>query len=99
MINNIINLKPIITEKSLGGQETSDKYSFWVDCSVNKNQVRAAFIEVFGVKPLSINTVVTKGKLKTDWKNRKPIQKSNKKKAIITLPKGTKLELLKIKTK
>ena len=99
MINSVIKLKPIITEKSLGAQEISSKYSFWVDCSVNKNQIQAAFIEVFGIKPLSINTVITKGKLKTNWKNRKPIQKSNKKKAIITLPKGTKLELLKINTK
>lgn len=99
MINSVIKLKPIITEKSLGIQEISGKYSFWVDCSVNKNQIRTAFIEVFGVKPLSINTVVLKGKLKTNWKSRKPIQKSNKKKAIITLPAGTKLELLKIKTK
>ncbi|MPN04247.1 50S ribosomal protein L23 [bioreactor metagenome] len=99
MISSIINLKPIVTEKSLGAQEIFDKYSFWVDCSINKNQIRSAFVEVFGVKPISINTVVSKGKLKTDWKNRKPIQKPNKKKAIITLPKGTKLELLKIKTK
>jgi len=99
MINSIINLKPIITEKSLGAQENSSKYSFWVNCSVNKNQIQAAFIEVFGIKPLSVNTVILKGKLKTNWKSRKPIQKSNKKKAIITLPAGTKLELLKINTK
>jgi len=99
MISSTINLKPIITEKSLGAQEVSSKYSFWVDCSVNKNQIRAAFIEVFGIKPISVNTVILKGKLKTNWKSRKPIQKSNKKKAVITLPAGTKLELLKIKTK
>lgn len=99
MISSIINLKPIVTEKSLGAQEISSKYSFWVDTRVNKNQIQAAFIEVFGVKPLSVNTVILKGKLKTNWKSRKPIQKSNKKKAIITLPKGTKLELLKINTK
>jgi len=99
MINSIINLKPIITEKSLGAQENSSKYSFWVDTRVNKNQIQAAFFEVFGVKPLSVNTVILKGKLKTNWKSRKPIQKSNKKKAIITLPAGTKLELLKINTK
>jgi len=99
MTQKIINLKPIITEKSLASQEVSSKYSFWVDTGVNKNQIAIAFQTVFGIKPLSINTVITKGKLKTDWKNRKPIQKSDKKKAIITLPKGTKIELLKLKTK
>ncbi len=95
----ITNLKPIITEKSLASQESLDKYSFFVDTNVNKNQIAVAFASVFGVKPLSVNTVIAKGKLKTNWKTRKPIKKSDKKKAIITLPKGTKLELLKLKTK
>lgn len=99
MITKIINLKPIITEKSIASQEASSKYSFWVDRGVNKNQIVASFIEVFGIKPLSVNTIIIKGKIKTDWRKRKPIRKSDKKKAIITLPKGTKLELLKLKTK
>ncbi|MDD4937501.1 MAG: 50S ribosomal protein L23 [Candidatus Shapirobacteria bacterium] len=99
MITKIINLKPIITEKSLTHQEISSKYSFWVDTKVNKNQIITAFKTVFGIKPLSVNTIIIKGKIKTDWKKRKPIKKSNKKKAIITLPKGTKIELLKLKTK
>jgi large subunit ribosomal protein L23 len=99
MITKIINLKPIITEKSLASQEISSKYSFWVDTKANKNQIITAFQTVFGIKPLSVNTVILKGKIKTNWKTRQPINKSNRKKAIITLPKGTKIELLKLKTK
>ncbi|MFA5532514.1 MAG: 50S ribosomal protein L23 [Candidatus Shapirobacteria bacterium] len=99
MISKIINLKPIITEKSLASQEVSSKYSFWVDTKVNKNQIMVAFQTAFGIKPLAINTTILKGKIKTNWKTRNPIKKSNKKKAIITLPKGTKIELLKLKTK
>lgn len=95
--NNII-LKPIITEKSLVDQEKG-KYSFWVGLKSNKNQIFEAFESFFGIKPLNINTVRVKGKNKTDWKKRLPIKKSDRKKAVITIPKDKKLELLKIKTK
>lgn len=99
MITKIINLKPLITEKSLALQESQSKYSFWVDPKTNKNQIAVAFETVFGIKPITINTVFTKGKVKTDWRKRQSFRKSNKKKAIITVPKGTKIELLKLKTK
>lgn len=99
MIQNIIVLKPIITEKAIAGQQTLDKYAFWVDCQATKKQIEASFKTVFGIKPLSINTVILKGQLKTDWKTRKSSLKSDRKKAIITVPKGTKIELLKLNTK
>jgi len=99
MIQNIIILKPIITEKSLAAQQSLDKYAFWVDSNVTKNQIEASFKAVFGIKPLLINTIILKGKNKTNWKTRQTIKKSDRKKAIITVPKGTKIELLKLKTK
>jgi large subunit ribosomal protein L23 len=90
-----IIIGPIITEKSLMNQEKG-VYSFWVNVAANKNQIASAFKTVFGIKPLSINTLTSKGKLKTDWKKRTPIQKSDRKKAIITLGKDQKIELLNI---
>lgn len=98
MISKIITLKPLITEKSLALREIQSKYSFWVDPKVNKNQIAVAFETVFGIKPLKINTILLKGKTKKDRKNN-DIKKSNRKKAIIAVPKGTKIELLKLKTK
>jgi len=98
-MNQLITLKPIITEKILASQQNLDKYAFWVSPKSNKNQIEATFKSVFGIKPLSINTVILKGKTKTNWKTRQPIVKSDRKKAIITLPKGTKIELLKLNTK
>jgi large subunit ribosomal protein L23 len=98
-MNQLIILKPIITEKVLASQQALDKYAFWVNPKVNKNQIEATFKSVFGIKPLSINTVILKGKTKTNWKTRQPIAKSDRKKAIITVPKGTKIELLKLNTK
>ena len=99
MISKIITLKPIITEKSLALRDSESKYSFWVDTKANKNQIAVAFETVFNIKPLRINTVLLKGKVKTNWKTRQSYKKSNHKKAIITVPKGSKIELLKLKTK
>lgn len=98
MQSNLIVLKPVFTEKTLLSQENG-KYTFWVKKDATKGQIESSFESVFGTKPLSINTVVVKGKNKTDWKKRLPIKKSDLKKAIITVDKNTKLELLKLNTK
>lgn len=98
-MHQLIILKPVITEKSLSGQQTQDKYVFWAPVSATKNQIKNSFKTVFGIKPLSVNTIILKGKTKTNWKTRHLIQKSDRKKAIIAVPKGTKIELLKLNTK
>lgn len=93
-----ILLKPVITEKSLMLQSTG-KYQFWVSISASKNQIFAAFKTVFGVTPLTINTSKLKGKKKAVGKNRILSKKSDRKRATITLPKDTKIELLSLNTK
>jgi len=98
MQSNLIVLKPVFTEKTLLQQENG-KYTFWVKKDATKGQVEASFKAVFGIKPLSINTILVKGKIKTDWKKRLPIKKSDLKKAVITVDKNTKIELLKLNTK
>ena len=67
-----IILGPVVTEKSLVNQEKGI-YTFWVNLTATKNQINVAFQSVFGHKPLSVNTVRVKGKVKTDWKKRTPI--------------------------
>lgn len=99
MSQNIVILKPVITEKALAAQQVQDKYAFWVAPQVTKNQIIASFQAVFSIKPISIQTLTLKGKFKTNWKTRKTSQKTDRKKAVITVPKGTKLELLKLNTK
>lgn len=98
MKSNLIVLKPVFTEKTLVQQEKG-KYAFWVKREATKGQIAASFEAVFGHKPSSINTVLVKGKTKTDWKKRLPIKKSDLKKAIITLDKSKKIELLNLNTK
>lgn len=98
MQSNLIVLKPVFTEKTLT-QHEQGKYTFWVKKDATKGQITSSFEAVFGLKPLNINTVIAKGKMKTDRQKRLPIKKSDLKKAIITVDKNTKIELLKLNTK
>jgi large subunit ribosomal protein L23 len=90
--------KPIITEKSLADQ-TQGRYTFKVALNATKGQIASAFFEVFGIKALAVNTHRIKGKIKTDWKKRFPIKKTDRKIAVITVPKDKKIDILSIKTK
>ncbi|MBU1088917.1 50S ribosomal protein L23 [Patescibacteria group bacterium] len=93
-----IILKPINTEKSLIDR-SKGKYHFWVAAKSTKGQIFQAFVLLFSIKPLKINTIKLKGKTKTNWKNRKTYTKINRKKAIITLKTGTELDLFSSKKK
>ncbi len=99
MNTNFIVLTPIITEKAITEQQTLGKYSFWVARNTTKGQIEKSFEAIFKIKPLSVNTIIVKGKNKTDWKKRKPIKKSDKKKAIITIDKSKKIESLNLNIK
>lgn len=96
-MNNII-ISPVITEKSLGLQEKG-YYTLWVGKFATKNQIASAFLSAYNIPVLKINIVSLKGKLKTDWKKRTPIQKSDRKKAIIFIGKDKKIESLSLKQK
>lgn len=91
-----IIFKPLVTEKSLALQ-TVGKYSFWVDKTASKNQIVTSFKTVFGIKPLTVRTIIIKGKSKTEWKHRKTSYKSDLKKVIISIPKDKKIDILTIK--
>lgn len=92
-----IIIKPIMTEKSLLGQ-SKGKYCFWVKKSASKFQIAKAFELVFSTKPLTVNTASIKGKVKMDMRKRKPFERSDRKKAMITVAKDQKIELLHYKT-
>lgn len=86
-------LKPVYSEKSLADQKKS-KYHFWVHPQASRSQIRSAFVSVFSVQPLKINTLLVKGKTKTNWKKNKKFTQKMKKKAIITIAKDQKIKLL-----
>jgi len=90
--------KPIITEKTLIDQ-AHGRYSFFVALNATKGQIAHAFEQHFGIKPLAVNTLKHKGKTKNDQRRRVTFKKTDTKKAFITVPKDTKIDLLTLKTK
>lgn len=94
---NVI-LGPIVTEKSILGQ-SKGIYSFWVNLSANKYQIADAVEAVFALKPKSVRTIVRLGKTKTDWKKRTPIQKSDRKIAVVDFGKDQKIDMLHLNQK
>ena len=80
-----IVLAPHITEKSTLLSE-QNAVVFKVAKDASKPQIKAAVEALFKRKVASVNTMVTKGKTKR-WKG-KPYQRSDYKKAIVTLAEG-----------
>jgi ribosomal protein L23 len=73
--------RPLVTEKAIAAQ-TVGKYSFE---------------SLFGIKALMVNMFIVKGKVKSNWKTRTPILRPNFKKAIITVKKDQKIDILTLK--
>ena len=95
-----IIIKPILSEKSNLLSEQYGKYSFVVDRNVNKIQLKAVIEEKFKVAVDKIAMINSKGKKKNmSIKSsgnllRTSGFRSDIKKAIVTLKKGEKIDLL-----
>ena len=77
-----IILRPVITEASTDRMDDK-KYTFDVDLRANKNQVKNAVEEVFGVKVAKVNIINVKGKEKRQGRYVGFTKK--RRKAIVTL--------------
>ncbi|TYO93844.1 50S ribosomal protein L23 [Desulfallas thermosapovorans] len=82
--------KPVVTEKSMGLVE-ENKYTFIVDMGANKIEIRQAVEELFNVKVDKVRTMRVKGKTKR-VRNRWG-KAPDRKKAIVTLKEGQKIQL------
>ena len=83
-------LKPLVTEKSTQLSEYN-KMVFAVPTNATKLEVKFSIEKIFSVKVKTVNTILTKGKLKRF----KGIlgKRSNTKKAIVTLAPGNTIDL------
>ncbi len=82
--------KPLVTEKSTSLLQ-DNKYTFEVDPRANKTEIKQAVQNIFKVKVEKVNTMRVKGKFK---RVRNILGKtSERKKAIVTLRKGDKIEI------
>ncbi|TEB08282.1 50S ribosomal protein L23 [Pelotomaculum schinkii] len=82
--------KPMVTEKSTSLLQ-DNKYTFEVDPKANKTEIKQAVESLFKVKVEKVNTMRVKGKLKRvrQIQGRTP----DRKKAIVTLKQGDKIEI------
>ena len=83
--------KPLLSEKSYA--KISDKiYTFVVDKNATKIDIRNAVEEIFNVQVEKVNTIMVKGREKTQntRKGRTVGRTSDYKKAIVTLKKDSK---------
>jgi large subunit ribosomal protein L23 len=83
-------LSPVITEKSTRASE-HNQVTFRVRKEATKPQVKAAIEGLFGVKVKAVNTLNQKGKVKR-FKGRLG-QRSDVKKAIVTLEEGHSIDV------
>ena len=82
--------KPIITEKATMASENG-AVVFQVAMDATKPMIKEAVEAVFGVKVKAVNTVVSKGKVKK-FRGR-PGERSDKKKAYVTLEEGNTIDV------
>ena len=81
---------PVITEKATILNETG-QVTFKVSLDATKPEIKAAVEGLFGVNVTAVNTVVVKGKSKR-FRGR-PGQRSDWKKAIVSLAEGQSIDL------
>lgn len=84
--------KPFFTEKGMDLKEKENKVLLEVNIKANKHEIREAMEEIFKVKVEKVATVRVRGKMKrygksTGWR-------PDRKKAIVTLKKGEKLDFV-----
>jgi large subunit ribosomal protein L23 len=85
-------LKPVMTEKSVELARSMNKYTFYVDPRSNKIEIKKAVADLFKVHVLSVNTANIKGKKKKVGRSPEGYR-PNRKKAVVSLAPGDKLEI------
>jgi large subunit ribosomal protein L23 len=87
-------LKPLLTEKMMKLSEKLDKYGFEIASDVNKSDVKRAVEKKFNVTVEDVHVLNVKGKSKRMSTRRGMTsgRRSDRKKAMVTLKKGQKID-------
>ena len=85
-----IIVSPVVTEKATLASE-HNKVLFKVASKATKPQIKEAVERLFDVKVVSVNTLLTKGKVKM-FRGRRG-QRSDVKKAVVTLAEGQSIDV------
>jgi len=88
--------KPVITEKATAQTEKSNRFSFIVDRSANKLEIKEAIEKLYGVQVTEVRTMnYGGGKSSVKYTNRGVVEQRSKqsKKAIVTVADGETIDL------
>ena len=80
-------IRPIVSEKSYGMIDANGQYTFEVQPTANKTEIKLAIEQVFNVKVDKINTLNRKGKTRRTKVGAG--KRKDTKRAIVTLKSGT----------
>ena len=83
--------RPLDTEKLDRIRDRENKFAFEIDMKANKTEVKQAIEQLFKVKVVDVKTAIVRGKFRRIGKSEG--QKSNWKKAIVTLKEGDAISL------
>ena len=83
--------RPLDTEKLDRMRDRENKFAFEIDLKANKTEVKQAVEQLFKVKVLDVKTSIVRGKFRRI--GRSEGQRSNWKKAMVTLKEGDAIQL------
>ena len=85
-------VRPVVSEKSIGQMQETNKYTFIVNNKANKVEIKMAVEELFKVTVLNVNTlkVPSKKRRQGRFQGLTP----ERKKAIVTLKDGDKIQVM-----
>ncbi|MGA4669361.1 50S ribosomal protein L23 [Propionibacteriaceae bacterium Y1923] len=85
-----ILLAPVVSEKSYGLLD-ENKYTFIVDPTANKTEIKIAVEQIFDVKVLSVNTINRQGKARRTRYGMG--RRASSKRAIVTVAEGQRIDI------
>lgn len=98
MQNVVIVIRPIITERSMTNAGLG-WYTFAVEKTANKDQIRKEVERLFKVNVKAIRTEVVKGKTTAAGRGKRKSKKADWKKAFVRLAKEQKIDLFEVQHK
>lgn len=85
-------IRPVVSEKSYAGLD-SNVYTFEVVPDANKIEIKHAVETIFGVTVTNVNTLTRAGKRKRNRRTGNWGQRADKKRAIVSLAEGDRIEI------
>ncbi len=89
-------LEPILSEKAVQDQERG-VYHFWAQPQATKQEVAHWVEKLFGVKVAKVRSLRRRGKVKMNWRQRRPYRRPNRKRFLVQIASGEVIKELAIK--